>query len=147
MSLDRFVIAQDEIFDQVRTELVHGEKRTHWIWFVFPQIAGLGSSPMARHFAIEGLDEARRYLAHPLLGARLAEASQLMLGWAGRRSAFAILGQIDAIKFCSSMTLFETAALGTEASGRFTHALDAFCQGRRDEHTIRLLNFAPSCAA
>ncbi|WP_232493001.1 DUF1810 domain-containing protein [Novosphingobium kaempferiae] len=149
MSLDRFVTAQENIFDQVRSELVHGEKRTHWMWFVFPQIAGLGSSPMARHFAIEGLDEARRYLAHPLLGTRLAEATQLILGWAGRCSAVAILGQIDAMKFCSSMTLFETASLGAEASPRFAHALDAFCQGRRDERTIRLLNRTPppSCAA
>ncbi|HUD28950.1 MAG TPA: DUF1810 domain-containing protein [Novosphingobium sp.] len=138
--LDRFISAQDEIFPQARAELVRGEKRSHWMWFVFPQVAGLGTSLMAQTYAIEGLSEARRYLADPVLGPRLAESTQLMLGWAGRRSAVAILGTVDALKFCSSMTLFELAALerSTEAE-RFSHALDGFCQGRRDERTLQLL--------
>jgi uncharacterized protein (DUF1810 family) len=85
------------------------------------------------------------YLAHPILGARLAEATQLMLGWARRRSAIAVLGPIDALKFCSSMTLFEVAALTTDADAEaFSHALDAFCQGRRDERTLHLLNLTPT---
>ncbi|WP_404480064.1 DUF1810 domain-containing protein [Novosphingobium sp. BL-52-GroH] len=144
MHLDRFVAAQDGLFDEVRAELVEGEKRSHWMWFVFPQVAGLGSSQMALRYAIEGLGEARRYLAHPVLGARLAECTQLMLGWAGRRSAFAILGPVDALKFCSSMTLFELAALEGGDADRFSHALDAFCQGRRDERTLALLDLIPA---
>lgn len=144
-TLERFVAAQDAIFADVRAELVEGEKRTHWMWFVFPQVAGLGSSPTARTFAIEGLAEAVGYLAHPILGARLAEATRLMLGWARRRSAIAVLGPIDALKFCSSMTLFEVAALTTDADAEaFSHALDAFCQGRRDERTLHLLNLTPT---
>lgn len=143
-SLERFVLAQNEVFDQARLELLNGEKRSHWMWFIFPQLAGLGSSPMARRFAIPGLDEARQYLGHTLLGPRLAEATQLMLGWAGRRSASAILGQIDAIKFCSSMTLFEAASTANEDSERFSHALEAFCQGSPDPLTMRLLNAPPS---
>jgi uncharacterized protein (DUF1810 family) len=139
--LARFVLAQDEVYPQVRAELVLGEKRSHWMWFVFPQLAGLGTSPLARTYAVENLGEARRYLAHPVLGQRLAECTQLMLGWAGRRSAVAILGTIDALKFCSCMTLFELAAL-EDANGaeRFSHALDGFCQGRRDERTLQLLS-------
>jgi uncharacterized protein (DUF1810 family) len=139
--LARFVTAQDPVFPDVRTELVRGEKRSHWMWFVFPQLAGLGTSPLARTYAMEGLGEARRYLAHPVLGARLAECTQLMLGWAGRRSAVAILGPVDALKFCSSMTLFELAALERSSEAeRFSHALDGFCQGRRDERTLQLLD-------
>lgn len=142
MDLQRFVTAQDEVFPQVRAELVSGEKRSHWMWFIFPQIAGLGTSAMARRYAVDGLGEARRYLAHPVLGPRLAEVTQLMLGWAGRRSAFAILGPMDAVKFCSSMSLFELAALErSREADRFGHALDAFCQGRRDDRTIAMLNY------
>jgi uncharacterized protein (DUF1810 family) len=138
--LARFVAAQDPVFAQVRAELVAGEKRSHWMWFVFPQIAGLGTSPTAQHYAIGDIDEAASYLAHPVLGSRLAETTQLMLGWAGRRSAVAVLGGVDALKFCSSMTLFERAARerGGEAD-RFGHALDAFCHGSRDERTLRHL--------
>lgn len=140
MDLERFVTAQDAIFGEVRAELAHGEKRTHWMWFVFPQVAGLGSSPMARRYAVETLDEARRYLRHPVLRQRLDETTRLMLGWAGRRSATGILGAVDAMKFASSMTLFELAAMGTDGAGQFAHALDAFCQGRRDERTLQLLH-------
>ena len=141
MDLQRFVTAQNEVFPQVRAELVSGEKRGHWMWFIFPQLAVLGTRSMAERYAIEGLGEARRYLAHPVLGPRLGEVTQLMLGWAGRRSAVAILGPVDAVKFCSSMSLFELAALERSSEAdRFGHALDAFCQGRRDERTIEMLN-------
>ncbi|PNU02479.1 DUF1810 domain-containing protein [Novosphingobium guangzhouense] len=140
MDLARFVAAQEPIFPQVRAELSHGQKRTHWMWFVFPQVIGLGSSPMARRYAIADLDEARAYLAHPILRPRLEEATRLALGWAGRRSAAAMLGPVDAMKFGSSMTLFEIAALGDDIVSLFGHALEAFCQGRRDRRTLELLN-------
>lgn len=137
--LQRFVDAQAAIYPQVVAELENGAKRSHWMWFVFPQLAGLGQSETSRRYAITGLAEARAYLAHPLLGARLDECTDTMLGWAGERSAAAILGEVDAMKFRSSMTLFEAAGGG----GRFAHALDAFGQGRRDDRTLRLINLHP----
>lgn len=140
-TLDRFVAAQEAVLAQVRAELTHGEKRSHWMWFVFPQIAGLGTSTTAQHYALDGLDEARLYLDHPILGPRLVECTRIMLGWAGRRSAAAILGTVDALKFCSSMTLFELAAEGADAA-EFSHALDAFYQGKRDDRTRRLVTRA-----
>lgn len=146
--LEHFVDAQRDIYPQVRAELAAGAKRSHWMWFIFPQIAGLGRSAAARHYAISGLEEARAYLAHPLLGARLEQCTDLMLGWAGKRSAAAILGPVDVLKFRSSMTLFELAAFDPPArdagaspgAKRFTHALDAFCLGRRDERTLHRLH-------
>lgn len=143
--LEHFVDAQRDTYPQVRAELAAGAKRSHWMWFIFPQIAGLGRSAAARHYAISSLTEAEAYLAHPVLGVRLAECTDLMLGWAGKRSTTAILGPVDALKFRSSMTLFELAALdaGEDAGTRperFTHALDAFCLGKRDERTLHLLH-------
>ena len=114
--LERFVAAQDGVIDRALAELVAGAKTSHWMWFVFPQIAGLGHSEMARRYAIADLAEARAYLAHPVLGPRLAAATEAMLGWAGRRSAETMLGGIDAIKLRSSMTLFEAAA-GDDGAG------------------------------
>lgn len=134
-TLDRFVAAQEGVYTQALAELRKGAKRSHWIWFVFPQIAGLGRSETARFYAIADLAEARAYLAHPLLGARLAECADAMLVWAGRRSAETILGPIDTLKFRSSMTLFEAAG-GTPC---FARALDVFFDGRRDEQTLALL--------
>lgn len=113
-----------------------GAKRSHWMWFVFPQIAGLGRRPTARLYAIADLAEARAYLAHPVLGPRLLECTEAMLGWAGRRSAEAILGPIDALKFKSSMTLFEAAA---EEPARFAAALNAFYAGEHDAATLARL--------
>ncbi|WP_454796675.1 DUF1810 domain-containing protein [Novosphingobium lindaniclasticum] len=138
--LDRFVEAQRRDYATVTSELARGVKQSHWIWYVFPQLAGLGSSETSRYYALSGLTEARAYLAHPLLGARLGECTDAMLGWAGERSASAILGELDALKFGSSMTLFEAAGGGE----RHAHALDAFCQGRRDERTLRLLGLGSS---
>ena len=106
------------------------------MWFVFPQIAGLGRSPTAHFYAISGRDEAAAYVRHPLLGARLREATEAMLGWAGRRSAERILGPVDALKFGSSMTLFEAC---TEDSQPFARALDAFYAGQRDAATLTRL--------
>lgn len=106
------------------------------MWFVFPQIAGLGRSPTARFYAIADLTEARDYLRHALLGQRLEECTRAMLNWAGRRSAEAILGPIDALKFRSSMTLFEEAAGGPSV---FTDAIELFYRGERDPMTLERL--------
>lgn len=138
--LERFVEAQAPIYAQALAELRAGGKRSHWMWFVFPQIAGLGQSPAARFYAIADLAEARAYLAHPLLGPRLIECAEAMLAHAGT-PAEAILGGIDAIKLRSSMTLFEAAARG-EARSRFAAVLDAFYGGERDPATLQRL--APS---
>ena len=133
--LDRFVAAQESVYDRVKAELQSGRKQSHWMWFVFPQIAGLGSSDMAKRYAISSLDEARAYLAHPLLGPRLLDCTRAMLAHAGERSAEAILGGIDAVKLRSSMTLFEAAG-GDPA---FAACLDAFYGGERDPETRRRL--------
>jgi uncharacterized protein (DUF1810 family) len=132
--LERFVAAQHQVYPRALAELGAGRKASHWMWFVFPQIAGLGHSHMAVHYAIRDLDEARDYLAHPVLGARLQEAARAMCGHAGL-SAGAILGGIDAVKFRSSMTLFEAAAQG-EAKALFAACLDAFYGGARDPETL-----------
>ncbi len=134
--LSRFVKAQASIHAEALAELRAGEKRSHWMWFVFPQIAGLGHSPTARFYAIAGRGEAELYLAHDVLGPRLAECTQAMLGWVGRRSAQRILGSVDALKFASSMTLFEACA--TEPAP-FAAALEGFCGGERDAATLARL--------
>lgn len=133
--LERFVAAQAGTYDHALAELRAGAKTRHWMWFVFPQIAGLGSSETARFYAIADAAEARAYLAHPLLGPRLIEATGAMLGWAGRRSAEAILGAVDAVKLRSSMTLFET--VGDVPA--FGDCLDRFYAGARDPATLQLL--------
>ncbi|HEY2006090.1 MAG TPA: DUF1810 domain-containing protein [Solirubrobacteraceae bacterium] len=109
--LDRFVSAQDQggTYETALAELRAGAKRSHWMWFVFPQIAGLGSSPTARRYAIGSLSEARAYLAHPVLGPRLRESARALAELAGTDDADAILGPIDALKLRSSMTLFARA--------------------------------------
>jgi uncharacterized protein (DUF1810 family) len=137
--LERFVDAQQGIYTQALAELRAGRKRSHWMWFVFPQIAGLGRSETARFYAIADLAEARAYLAHPLLGPRLAEATDAVLAHAGQTPE-TIFGGIDALKLRSSMTLFEAAA---RASGtRFAAVLDQFYDGVRDTGTLQRL--APS---
>ncbi|MFC0687085.1 DUF1810 domain-containing protein [Novosphingobium clariflavum] len=136
VDLDRFIAAQASTYPGALAELERGEKSSHWMWYVFPQITGLGRSETARHYAVTGLAEAHAYLAHLLLGARLDECTDVMLGWAGERSAAAILGEADAVKFRSSMTLFEAAGGGD----RYSRALDVFCEGRRDALTLDLLN-------
>ena len=127
--LERFVEAQRSVYDQALAELNAGAKRSHWMWFVFPQIAGLGHGPTARLYAIADSVEASAYLMHELLGRRLRECTDAMLGWAGRKSAEAILGPIDAVKFVSAMTLFDAVADGDD---RFARALAAFNRGDRD---------------
>ena len=134
MTLDRFVQAQDGVYDDALAELTAGRKRTHWMWFVFPQIAGLGSSPTAQRYAIRSLDEARADLAHPVLGPRLHECAQALLAVPGR-SAHEILGHPDDLKLQSSMTLFARAA---EDPALFEAVLDRFYNGP-DPHTLALL--------
>jgi uncharacterized protein (DUF1810 family) len=134
--LDRFIEAQRPTYDRALDELRAGAKESHWMWFVFPQIAGLGISSTARFYAIADAVEARAYLNHPILGARLAECTDAMLGWTGRKTAEAILGPIDAMKFVSSMTLFDAVAQDDE---RFARALAAFNRGERDALTLELL--------
>ena len=128
--------AQRGIYAQALGELRAGAKRGHWMWFVFPQIAGLGRSAAARFYALADIGEARAYLTHPTLGARLSECTEAMLSWAGRRSAANILGAVDALKFRSSMTLFEAAAARPE---RFARAIDGFYAGERDAATLARL--------
>ncbi|MGN7158930.1 DUF1810 domain-containing protein [Sphingomonas sp. SAFR-052] len=134
--LHRFVEGQRDSYRQALIELRAGSKRSHWMWYVFPQIAGLGQSPTARHFAIRDLAEARAYLDHPLLGPRLRESAQALLPHRGQDIG-RILGSIDAIKLRSSMTLFEVAADGGEPL--FAAILDTFYGGKRDPATLARL--------
>jgi uncharacterized protein (DUF1810 family) len=133
--LERFVAAQDPIYARVIAELRHGAKHTHWMWFVFPQIAGLGRSPMAQRYAISSLDEARAYLAYPLLGGRLRECTLAVLDVQGR-SAHDIFGAPDDLKFHSCMTLFARA---TDGNAAFRAALKKYFGGQEDALTLRQL--------
>ena len=132
--LERFVTAQENVIDQVLGELRAGRKRTHWMWFVFPQLRGLGTSTMAEIFGIDSLDEARAYLAHPVLGARLRECCALMLQ-VPDRSAHEILGSPDDIKFRSCLTLF---SLADPQQPLFRQGLERFYRGVPDPRTIAL---------
>ncbi len=135
--LDHFVAAQDAggTYAQALAELRAGRKTSHWMWFVFPQVAGLGRSGMARRYAIADLDEARAYLNHPVLGPRLVTAAESVLTHR-QSSAEEILGGIDAVKLCSSMTLF---AYADESQTVFRTVLDAFFDGREDPATVERL--------
>jgi uncharacterized protein (DUF1810 family) len=130
--LERFVRAQDTVYAQVLAELRAGRKRSHWMWFIFPQIKGLGTSAMAERFAISGREEAAAYLAHPLLGPRLQECTKLVID-APDRSIESILGHPDDLKFRSSMTLFAKTA-GDNAD--FVAAVDKFYGGAFDPLTL-----------
>jgi uncharacterized protein (DUF1810 family) len=133
--LKRFIDAQAGAFDRALSELRAGRKQSHWMWFIFPQLAGLGRSPIAIFYAIGSIDEARAYLADRTLGPRLREATEAILPWAGKKSAEDIFGSIDATKLRSSLTLFEAV----EPNGLFERALGAFFSGP-DEQTLALLN-------
>ncbi len=134
--LQRFVTAQAPVFETALEELRAGRKRTHWMWFVFPQLRGLGRSPTAQFYGIQSLEEARVYRAHPVLGPRLELATRAVLAIEGR-SLHAIFGSPDDLKFCSSMTLFALAA--PSATTLFHEALNGCCEGRLDEGTRSLL--------
>lgn len=133
--LQRFVAAQDRVWDAVRAELGAGRKTTHWMWFVFPQLAALGRSETARFYGIGSRAEALAYVQHPVLGARLREAVDLVLGVQGR-SLHAIFGSPDDLKFRSSMTLFAAVA---PHEPRFGDALERCCGGEPDPLTLERL--------
>ena len=133
--LDRFVRAQDPVLDQVRRELTEGRKRSHWMWFVFPQLAGLGHSAMAQRYAIASLDEARAYADHPVLGPRLVECTSLVNGVADR-AAYQLFGSPDDLKFRSSMTLFAQAL---PSAPPFQAALQRYFGGVGDSATLSRL--------
>jgi uncharacterized protein (DUF1810 family) len=135
-NLDRFVVAQDAVFDRVCAELAAGHKQSHWMWFIFPQLRGLGSSPTAQRFGLYSLEEARAYLAHPLLGGRLRRCTELVNRVEGR-NAQEIFGYPDYLKFRSSMTLFASAAAGESAP--FGEALAKYFAGEGDHLTRELL--------
>ena len=130
--LQRFVTAQDPVIDRVRAELRRGRKSSHWMWFVFPQVAGLGASPTAQHYAISGLDEARAYLAHPVLGPRLVECAELAAA-VETGSAADVFGFPDDLKLRSSMTLFARA---DPDSPVFVSVLDRYFAGEADPRTL-----------
>lgn len=134
-NLARFVKAQASIYSRVRGELSNGKKTSHWMWFVFPQIAGLGRSYMAAAYAIGSMIEAEAYLEHEVLGPRLRECTQLVIQVQGR-SLHDIFGSPDATKFQSSMTLFAKATTGNQL---FTEALEKYCNGLLDRRTLELL--------
>ncbi len=133
--LERFVEAQASCFAQVMSELATGKKRTHWMWFIFPQLEGLGSSPMAQRFAISGIEEARAYLAHPVLGDRLRDCTSLVNAVSGR-SVEDIFGYPDNLKFHSSVTLF---ACADPENRVFNQALTKYFNGHPDKNTLNRL--------
>jgi uncharacterized protein (DUF1810 family) len=133
--LERFVGAQAQVYDQVRRELKAGRKETHWMWFIFPQVAGLGQSAISIRFAIGSMDEAKVYLAHAVLGPRLRECAKLALDVEGR-TARDIFGPIDEMKFRSSMTLFARAAPKEDV---FQRCLDKYFAGGPDPATLARL--------
>ncbi|MCW2807240.1 MAG: hypothetical protein JWQ93_1195 [Marmoricola sp.] len=136
--LDRFVQAQDSAgtYAHALAELRGGRKTSHWMWFVFPQVAGLGQSSISRRYAVTGLDEARSYLAHPVLGPRLRESCQAVLG-VHDAPAEEVLGSTDAMKLRSSMTLFSVA---DPDEPLFADVLDRFFAGQPDARTLELLD-------
>lgn len=137
MDLERFVVAQDDhgTYDRALAELRRGRKTSHWMWFVFPQVAGLGHSPTAQHYELPDLDAARAYLAHDVLGPRLLECCRALLALQDT-SAEEVLGSVDAMKLRSSMTLFARAAPDEPV---FAEVLERFYGGAADDRTDRLL--------
>ena len=133
--LQRFVDAQAAVYERVREELKNGRKQSHWMWFIFPQIAGLGHSAMAQRYAISSLDNAKAYLANPVLGPRLRECTSLVLQVVGK-SALQILGSPDDMKFRSCMTLFARAA---PEEALFRTALEKYFDGVEDSQTLTRL--------
>lgn len=134
-NLQRFVGAQQGVIDTVLSELAAGSKRSHWMWFVFPQLAELGRSPTAKFYGLASIDEARSYLDHPLLGPRLGQCVEALLPWSGKRKAEQIFGPVDAMKLRSCMTLFDRVEPGSLCE----QALLNFFGGERDELTLALL--------
>jgi uncharacterized protein (DUF1810 family) len=136
-NLERFVTAQAPVFETVLAELRESRKRSHWMWFIFPQLTALGRSSTARFYGISSIDEARAYMAHPVLGPRLDLCTRIVLASAGP-SIHAIFGSPDDLKFRSCMTLFSRAA--DDPDDPFRQALDHWCGGRPDEQTLALID-------
>ena len=136
--LERFVQAQEGVYEQAASELRAGRKRTHWVWFIFPQVRGLGSSEMAQRYAISSLEEAKAYLEHPVLGDRLRECTGIVVSLEGK-TVEQIFDYPDDLKFHSSMTLFAKAAEISEDDLVFSQALDKYFSGREDAATIKRL--------
>jgi uncharacterized protein (DUF1810 family) len=134
--LTRFISAQETIFESVLNELESGQKRSHWMWFIFPQIEGLGRSATARYYSIKSEEEARAYLKHPILGARLSKCAEALLAIEGK-SAPEIFGFPDDLKLNSSMTLF---ACVTESTSVFVRVLEKYFDGKRDKKTEDFMN-------
>ena len=137
--LSRFVQAQDELFcdyGQALKEVQEGYKYTHWIWYIFPQLRALGRSRRAKYFGISDMDEAVRYMEHPVLSARLREISKALLEHKGRKTALKIFGEIDSLKVRSCMTLFDAVC----PDDVFSEVLDAFYEGHKDPITLELLS-------
>ncbi len=133
--LMRFLSAQEPVFDRVLAELRSGQKRSHWMWFIFPQIAGLGNSPTSRYYAIQSLEEARAYLNHPILGPRLVQCAEILLGIEGR-SASEIFDFPDDLKLRSFMTLFDRVM---DSPSVFSRVLEKYYGGKQDEATLKIL--------
>lgn len=133
--LNRFISAQEEVYERAIAELRDGLKRSHWMWFIFPQIDGLGHSPTTRHYSIKSLEEARQYLAHPVLGRRLKECAEAVMAVQGQ-SAADIFGHPDDWKLQSSMTLFELVSVPQSVFGR---VLDKYYQRKRDTRTLQII--------
>jgi uncharacterized protein (DUF1810 family) len=136
MNLDRFHQAQSGVIDLVLGDLRAGKKRSHWMWFIFPQVVGLGSSELARRYAIGSLEEARAYLADPVLGGRLRLCAELLLGVEGK-SALEIMGSPDDLKLRSSMTLFAYVASGSEP---FVAVIGRYFEGSPDPLTLEVID-------
>jgi uncharacterized protein (DUF1810 family) len=141
-NLTRFLEAQaGGAYERALAELRAGHKRTHWMWFIFPQVAGLGVSARAQRYAIGSLDEVRAYLEHPVLGPRIVECAEALLALEGRHNAVEILGYPDDLKLCSSATLFQQAS---PAGSVFERLLEKYFGDRADERTLALLASAAS---
>ena len=135
-SLNRFLKAQENMYETALKEIKNGEKESHWMWYIFPQLRGLGESEMSYFYGINGLEEAKAYLAHPILSARLIEISTALLEHRDK-CIEDIMGYIDDMKLKSSMTLF---AIASKEDSIFHQVLDSFFDGEMDKHTIKLLN-------
>ena len=135
-TLDRFTTAQEKMYPVALKELKAGKKRSHWMWYIFPQLRGLGMSSMAHTYGISGLDEAKAYLEHPVLSRRIYELCGVLLEHKDK-STYEIFGSIDEMKLKSSMTLF---ALASEDGSIFHQVLDCFFNGKMDEVTLQLIN-------
>ena len=134
-SLDRFLEVQESTYATALEEIKRGKKHSHWIWFIFPQLRGLGRSDMAYKYGINGIEEAKEYLSHPILSERLIEVTETLLTHKDK-DIYDIMGDIDDMKLHSSMTLF---ALASEENSVFHQVLECFYNGEMDEYTIKLI--------